>query len=215
MTMTTTTETTPAERNAKKRTDGEGSIRWSEAKRLWIGRVMVGRRLDGKPDVREVSAKTQKLCRERLDALKLQAANGSLSSSEAAGLTVAAFLDRWLTMVEDSRRVATVLRYRGYVTSYFKPALGTKRLSKQTHDDIQQFLTASLGRFESAGRFNRSYRHVLSTTSTWRSGRRSRGESEGLRRGQSDGTCRPATTRQDRGTTVDSSTDHEPDRQVS
>ena len=61
-----------AKRKAKKRADGEGSIRWSETKKLWIGRLMVGTRLDGKPDIREVSAKTQKACREKLDALKAQ-----------------------------------------------------------------------------------------------------------------------------------------------
>ena len=57
-------------RKARKRADGEGSIRYSETKELWIGRLMVARRLDGKPDIREVSAKTQRACRERLDALK-------------------------------------------------------------------------------------------------------------------------------------------------
>lgn len=129
-------------RKPRKRASGEGSLRFNEKRKLWVGRLMVGRRLDGKPDVREVTAKTQRACRERLDALKLQAANGSLSSSEAAGLTVAAFLDRWLSMVQDSRRVATYLRYRAYSEGHFKPALGQKRLAKLTHDDVQQFLTA-------------------------------------------------------------------------
>jgi len=56
--MATTTEGKPAKRKAKKRADGEGSIRYSEAKKLWIGRVMVGHRPDGKPDIREVKSKT-------------------------------------------------------------------------------------------------------------------------------------------------------------
>ena len=46
-----------------KRADGEGSLRWSETKKLWIGRVMVGYRPDGKPDIREVTAKAQKSAR--------------------------------------------------------------------------------------------------------------------------------------------------------
>lgn len=39
-----------SKRRARKRADGEGSIRYSESKKLWIGRLMVGYRPDGKPD---------------------------------------------------------------------------------------------------------------------------------------------------------------------
>ncbi|MGE4055761.1 MAG: N-terminal phage integrase SAM-like domain-containing protein [Vicinamibacterales bacterium] len=136
----TTGSSTP--RKARKRASGEGSLRFNEKKQLWVGRLMVGRRLDGKPHVREVTARTQKVCRERLDSLKLQAMNGTLASIETAGLTVSTFLDRWLAMVQDSKKVATYLRYRGYVENHFRPALGSKRLAKLTHDDVQQFLTA-------------------------------------------------------------------------
>src|SRR3954452_25624614 len=120
--MTTTADQTPAKRKAKKRADGEGSIRWSETKKLWIGRVMVGYRLDGKPDVREVTAKTQKLCRERLDAVKAQASNGTLASTAAAGMTVSAFLDLWLGTVKPNLRAKTSLGYSQHVEIHFKPA---------------------------------------------------------------------------------------------
>ena len=66
-------------RKPRKRAAGEGSIRYSESKKLWIARVMVGRRLDGKPDIREVTAKTERLCRGRLDIIKMQATNGTLA----------------------------------------------------------------------------------------------------------------------------------------
>jgi len=135
-----TTAQSDTKRRARKRADGEGNIRYSETKKLWIGRLMVGYRLDGKPDIREVAAKTQKDCKAKLDALKGQAAGGMLPSADLAGLTVAAFLDRWLATVRNTRRAATYIRYRGYVELHFKPALGGKRLSKLTHDDIQIFL---------------------------------------------------------------------------
>ena len=140
--MTTTVDATPAKHKPKKRADGEGSIRWSEAKKLWLDRVMVGRRLDGKPDVREVSAKTQKACKERLDAVKLQAANGALPSGEAIGLTVSMLLDRWLATIKPNLRQSTYTRYLGYTDTHFKPALGSKRLTKLSHDDVQGFLNA-------------------------------------------------------------------------
>src|SRR3954467_8037311 len=130
MTMATATEPAASKRKAKKRADGEGSIRWSEAKKLWIGRVMVGRRLDGKPDVREVTAKTQKACREKLDALKGQATSGTLPPAEMAGLTVCAFLARWLATIKPNLRQSTHQRYERFVTHHFKPALGATRLAK-------------------------------------------------------------------------------------
>ncbi len=96
-----------AKRRGRKRTDGEGSIRYSEGKKLWLARLMVGYRLDGKPDIREVAAKTQKECKARLDALKAQAAGDTLPSTDVAGLTVAAFLDRWLATARPNLRERT------------------------------------------------------------------------------------------------------------
>jgi integrase len=175
--MTATTNVTPATRKAKKRADGEGSIRYSESKKLWIGRVMVGRRLDGKPDVREVTAKGQRACRERLDAVKAQAITGSLPSADAAGLTVAAFLDRWLTTVKPNLRQSTHQRYERFVIHHFKPALGSMRLAKLTHHDIEAFLNAKRTEAKKRGRAKtetvlspRSIRHlfvVLGTALAW------------------------------------------------
>jgi integrase len=108
----------------------------------WIGRLMVGHRLDGKPDVREVSANSQRVCRERLDALKGQAANGTLPSGETAGMSVSAFLDRWLTTVKPKLRPKTYRMYSQFVEIHYKPALGSKRLTKLSHDDVQGFLNA-------------------------------------------------------------------------
>src|SRR5262249_30279285 len=81
--MTTTADTTPAKRKAKKRPDGDGSIRYSEAKKLWIGRVMVGYRPDGKPDIREVAAKQQAECKQKFDALKGKMREGTLGDVKA------------------------------------------------------------------------------------------------------------------------------------
>src|SRR5215210_4458597 len=89
-----------AKRRVGKRADGEGSIRYSKAKNLWIGRLMVGYRPDGKPDVREVAAKQQGECRKRLEAVKAQAANGTLGDAARGRESVAAFLTAWLDSIE-------------------------------------------------------------------------------------------------------------------
>src|SRR5581483_8991299 len=164
-------------RRARKRADGEGTIRYSEKKGLWLARLMVGQRLDGKPDIREVSAKSQKACRQKLDALKAQMANGTLPSDKAAGLTVSAFLDRWLAAVKPNIRQSTHQRYERFVVHHFKPALGAKRLSKLTHADIEDFLNAKRVESKRRGRRKtestlapRTIRHlyvVLNTALTW------------------------------------------------
>lgn len=130
-----------AKRRARKRAAGEGSIR-KRADGIWVARLMVGTLPNGNPDVRQVAAKTQAACREKLDALKLQVMNGTLPSADLAGLTFRAFLDRWLATVKPNIRETTYRRYEQYVSVHFKPALGSKRLTKLTHDDVQAFLNA-------------------------------------------------------------------------
>lgn len=131
----------PEPKKRKHRANGEGTI-YRRSDGIWIGRLMVGTRLDGKPDVRQVSAKTQAACREKLDVLKAQVSSGTLASTDTAGLTLSAFLDIWLGAVKSNRRPATYVRYRGYVEGHVKPALGSKKLAKLGHADVQAFLDA-------------------------------------------------------------------------
>jgi integrase len=126
----------------RKRADGEGSIRFRADKKLWVARIMVGTRLDGKPDIRDVAARTQKEAREKLDALKRQAADGTLPSGETAAMSASAFLDRWLATVKPGLRPKTYRIYSQFVEIHYKPALGSKRLTKLSHDDVQAFLNA-------------------------------------------------------------------------
>lgn len=140
--MATAAESRSAKRRAKKRADGEGSIRYSEARGLWIGRVMVGYRPDGKPDVREVKSKLQSECKRKLDEIKAQTRNRTLPSADTAGMTVSTFLDRWLATVKPNLREKTYRGYSQHTEVHFKPALGKKRLVRLSHDDIQAFLNA-------------------------------------------------------------------------
>lgn len=138
---------------------------------------MVGKRLDGKPDIREVSAKSQKACKERLDTLKAQVTNGTLPAAELAGLAVSAFLDRWLVAAKPNLRQSTYVRYERFVIHHFKPALGTTRLTKLTHIDIEDFLNAKRTETKKRGRGKtattltpRGIRHlyvVLGTALAW------------------------------------------------
>lgn len=90
--MAVTGESKPA-RKARKRADGEGTIRWNEARKLFVARIMVGYRPDGKPDIREVKSKQQGECRKKLEAIKARMADGSLRDAKSGRETVATYLD--------------------------------------------------------------------------------------------------------------------------
>ncbi len=82
-----------AKRQAHKRADGEGSIS-PYHKGGWRGRLMVGYKPDGKPDVREAYGKTQQECRRKLAELRHRAEQGGLGTRAADKESVTAFLGR-------------------------------------------------------------------------------------------------------------------------
>lgn len=142
--MMAATEAMAGKRKLRKRADGEGSIRYSETKGLWIGRLMVGYRLDGKPDIREVSAKAQGECRKKLDALKAKAAGGMIGDVKAGRETVAAYLDWWLTSIEGTMDASSLRRHHDGVKR-IKPLIGRHKLSDLRPEHVVTMLAALRG----------------------------------------------------------------------
>ena len=75
---------------------GEGMIRHLAQRDLWEARLMVGVRLDGKPDVRSRYGKTRSEALAKLDELRRDATNGRVADAEKERLTIGAFLNLWL-----------------------------------------------------------------------------------------------------------------------
>jgi integrase len=117
-------------RRKGKRADGEGTIRWSTGKKLWIARLMVGYRPDGKPDIREVSSKTQGECRRKLDEMKHRRDSGLLGDPDAGRETVGTFLARWLHAIDGTIRPSSHYRYRVNVEKHLIPAIGRCKLGE-------------------------------------------------------------------------------------
>lgn len=131
-------------RTKRKRADGEGSLYFSESKKLWVGKLMVGYRPDGKPDVREVSAKTQREARAKLDGLRQRQGNGTLGSAEKERETVGAFLDRWLDAARATVRPKTHKTYSDLVRVHLQPGVGRHKLSALKPDHVQGFYADKL-----------------------------------------------------------------------
>jgi integrase len=127
----------------RKRADGEGTISQHTTSGMWRGRLMIGRKPDGRPDVREVYAKTQAECRRRLDELKRLAGGGTLQASTERD-SVAGYLEKWLEGKRGAIRARTHLRYGQLLRKHIVPALGRTKLNDLKPDSLQRLYGAKL-----------------------------------------------------------------------
>jgi len=148
-------------RKETRNADGDGSLYFDKARKLWIGEVMVGWKPDAKNplarvrDRRKVSAKTQSECRTKLQQLRQEITGGTLSN-QSKGDTVAAYLARWLKAKEGTVRVRTHDRYRQFVNTHLVPAFGTVKLTALKPDALQRLYGEKLA----AGLSPRTVRHL-------------------------------------------------------
>lgn len=127
-----------------KRANGEGTIskRLKNGKTVgWRGAVSLGYDAQGQPLRKTVSGRTQEEVRERMAALLSAQHTGMLADS--GGLTVAAYLDRWMQAKErDGVKPNTLRSYRDTARLYLIPSLGCKKLEKLTPLDVEAMLSA-------------------------------------------------------------------------
>jgi len=158
----------------RKRPDGDSSIRYSETKKLWIGRVMVGYRPDGRPDVREVAAKQQGECRKKLDGIKAKMREGTLGDIKSGRETVSAYLDWWVTSIEGTIEADSLRRHRDGIKR-MKPLIGRHKLTDLRPEHVVTMLTTLRATTYKRGRtvtLGPSHRAPSATASS-RCGRRS------------------------------------------
>ncbi|CAN5619188.1 site-specific integrase [soil metagenome] len=131
----------------RKRSNGEGSIYWNESRGRFEGMLDLGPGADGKRRRRKVTGPSRADVAERLSVMRQQAAQGLPVA--AGDLTVAALLDRWITDVLPTKvESGTVDSYR-WAAEHIRPALGARRVTKLTPEDVEGFLkakSATLGR---------------------------------------------------------------------
>ncbi len=145
---------------AKRRANGEGSIRKRSDGR-WEGRYTAG--LDpvtGKAVIRNVLGKTQAEVREKLKTAIEE--NRGVSINHRDDYTVAEWCRLWFeTYSKPNLRPATVENYRNYLENHIIPALGKLKLKQLTSIQIQQLYndTKTKGRVK---RFEKTTDHSLS-----------------------------------------------------
>ncbi len=122
---------------AKKRANGEGSIRKRSDGR-WEGRYTAGYHPEtGKRIIKNVLGKTQAECKAKLK--KAIEESQALDVGRADEYTVAAWLRSWYDIyAKPNVRVATADRYQLMVEQYTIPRIGNIKLTKLTAHDLQK-----------------------------------------------------------------------------
>ena len=139
---------------AKKRANGEGSLRKRSDGR-WEGRYTAGRDpITGKAIYKNVLAKTQKECKEKLE--RAIEKNGKVDVVRSGKYTVAEWVWLWFeTYSKPSIREQTAYYYNNYIEKHIVPGIGGIKLDKLTTLQIQQFYN----KLKTSGRVQR-YEHI-------------------------------------------------------
>jgi len=121
---------------AKRRANGEGSIRKRKDGR-WEGRYTAGRDpVTGKPIYKNVLGETQAEVKEKLKAAIEK--NGALDM-KSGQYTVGQWLDTWMeTYAKLQVRPSSYKTYQGFIENHIKPVLGDTPLEKLTAIDLQR-----------------------------------------------------------------------------
>jgi integrase len=119
----------------QRRARGSGSIFpvTRRGRRVWVGRVIVGRSPTGKPVYREVSGDTQREVVERMKAV---------GPPDPDTITVAEWAARWRETL--TVRPSTRAAYAVNLDTHVLPVLGPKRLAAVTATDIESLIARLL-----------------------------------------------------------------------
>lgn len=122
---------------AKRRADGEGSVR-QKRPNLWEARIVAGHKKDGSPIYKYVSGRTQKEAYEKLRELIAEYSNVELT--ENSRITVEAWMQKWMDeYMMFSIREQTWKSYESVIRLHIIPNLGNKKVASLTTSTVQKF----------------------------------------------------------------------------
>lgn len=130
---------------AKKRANGEGSIRKRKDGR-WEGRYTAGHDpITGKQVFKSVLGKTQAEVKEKLK--KALVESGKIDFTKSGKYTVGTWMDEWFENVAKIKvRPSSHQTYKGYIDNHIKPNIGDIPLEKLTTMDLQKLYRKLLTR---------------------------------------------------------------------
>jgi len=118
---------------------GEGTVFQRKADGLYVGRIVIGTKPDGKPDTRTVYRKTSDEAAAELDRIRQSLAQGLTVTSKQQ--TMKEFLAAWLEdTVKPRLAPKTYHSYAETVKRYIEPHIGKIALDKLTPQDVQRMV---------------------------------------------------------------------------
>jgi hypothetical protein len=125
---------------AKRRSRGDGGLRWSEKRQRWIGEFTIGWTPAGKRIVRTVSDKNKSTARDELEKLKRDYRDGVAVADRK--YTVANAVIDWLAYGLGGRSRETVALLTTHANNHVIPDIGARKLHELSADDVDKWLAA-------------------------------------------------------------------------
>jgi integrase len=145
----------------RRRQYGTGTV-FQRADGLWIGRFEAGWDETGARRQKQVSARTEALCKQRLKDKQLEVATQGLSSVTTSRTTVKSWSEEWLPQHARSVRPNTYTTDAGAIRKWIIPTVGHRRLAELTPADLRKLRDAVTG----AGRSTTTALHAHKTLTT-------------------------------------------------
>jgi hypothetical protein len=122
---------------ATRRSNGEGSLSWNEARQRWVGRASLGYNAEGKRRIGTVSARTKTEAKNKLRAL-LRDHDDGLPTQRT--YTVGDAVEAWLVHGLVRRDPNTVANRTSLARTHVIPAVGKRRLAELTAEEVDRWL---------------------------------------------------------------------------
>lgn len=124
----------------KRRSRGDGGLRWDKTRERWIAEVTIGYTPAGKRIVRKGSDKTKTAAKEKLKEILRDHENG-IALAAGNGYTVTHAVNDWLTNYELSGHDTNTIRtVRCLVDKHIVPDLGARKLVDLSADDVDRWI---------------------------------------------------------------------------
>ena len=122
-----------------RRSSGEGSLYWNEARQRWVGLVSLGYWPNGKRRIKWISGRTKTEARARLR--EAQRAHDLGVVAGRHDYTVRDAVESWLDQGMAGRGASTVANRRSLAMTHLLPELGARRLNELTAGEVERWLT--------------------------------------------------------------------------
>lgn len=118
--------------------NGEGSV-FQVAENKWVAKISMGTRLDGKPNIKQFSGKTEAIVKKKLKEFKKS--RDFAEKHAPTNETVCCYFEKWLKDIQFNRlKPSSYDRLENTVYKNIIPNIGGMKLDKVTRENVQSLI---------------------------------------------------------------------------